>query len=112
MTRFPLTRKGGLDYVASISNQADEHMNFTRDAEGIYTASSFQSHRSDEYQETGFDTLLDMQAKHFWYVGRHRFILSAMKKNSDLKKNICHRSRGWMWWVDKLSSTLLAKKIY
>lgn len=31
-------------------------------------------HRGDEYDPAGFDTLWDMQARHFWYQGRHRFL--------------------------------------
>jgi SAM-dependent methyltransferase len=37
-------------------------------------------HRSDEYDESGFKTLLVMQERHFWYRGRHRFLLAAVDR--------------------------------
>ena len=37
-------------------------------------------HRSDEYDEAGFKILLDMQEQHFWYRGRHRFLLAAVDR--------------------------------
>jgi len=35
-------------------------------------------HRSHEYNESGFQTLLTMQKDHFWYRGRHRFLLECV----------------------------------
>lgn len=32
------------------------------------------------YDEAGFDGLLKMQRDHFWYRGRHRFLLNMMRK--------------------------------
>ncbi|MBF0294235.1 MAG: class I SAM-dependent methyltransferase [Magnetococcales bacterium] len=37
------------------------------------------SHRNEDYDESGFATLLNMQQRHFWYRGRHRFLLEACK---------------------------------
>lgn len=37
-------------------------------------------HRSHEYNESGFQTLLSMQRDHFWYRGRHRFLLKAVNR--------------------------------
>ena len=37
-------------------------------------------HRSYEYDESGFQTLLSMQRDHFWYRGRHRFLLKAVNR--------------------------------
>jgi SAM-dependent methyltransferase len=37
-------------------------------------------HREEEYSEDGFDVLAAMQSEHFWYKGRHRFILAAMER--------------------------------
>ena len=36
------------------------------------------AHRDDEYDSRWFEILLDMQARHFWYAGRHRFLLAAV----------------------------------
>lgn len=35
-------------------------------------------HRAEEYEEAHFDQLLRMQQEHFWYRGRHRFLLHAL----------------------------------
>jgi len=37
------------------------------------------SHRRDEYDEHAFEVLLRMQRDHFWYRGRHRFLLAALR---------------------------------
>jgi SAM-dependent methyltransferase len=38
------------------------------------------THRCDEYDPAGFETLREMQSRHFWYLGRHRFLLHALKR--------------------------------
>jgi 2-polyprenyl-3-methyl-5-hydroxy-6-metoxy-1,4-benzoquinol methylase len=35
--------------------------------------------RADEYDEHGFDILFRTQREHFWYRGRHRFLLAALE---------------------------------
>jgi hypothetical protein len=50
------------------------------DDDGIHTSTNLVSHRNDEYDESGFNTLFNMQSKHFWYIGRHRFILEMVRK--------------------------------
>ncbi len=37
-------------------------------------------HRYEEYEETGFETLCQMQERHFWYRGRHRFLLASVNR--------------------------------
>ena len=37
-------------------------------------------HREEEYDSAWFEILLDMQARHFWYLGRHRFLLRAVRE--------------------------------
>jgi hypothetical protein len=37
------------------------------------------AHRDEEYDSVGFDLLRDMQGRHFWYRGRHRFLLRALR---------------------------------
>lgn len=46
---------------------------------GIHLLNKLGVHRIEEYEEAGFDVLLDMQERHFWYRGRHRFLLRALK---------------------------------
>jgi len=42
---------------------------------GIWTPLIPPSHRDADYDSSGFESLRSMQARHFWYRGRHRFIL-------------------------------------
>jgi len=37
-------------------------------------------HCDEEYEEGGFETLRDMQERHFWYRGRHRFMLGVVNR--------------------------------
>ena len=37
-------------------------------------------HRNEEYGEGGFEILRDMQERHFWYRGRHRFLMEAVNR--------------------------------
>jgi SAM-dependent methyltransferase len=37
-------------------------------------------HRDEEYSETAFDVLRDIQCRHFWYEGRHGFLLQALRE--------------------------------
>ena len=37
-------------------------------------------HRDEEYGESGFEILREMQERHFWYRGRHRFLLEAVNR--------------------------------
>ncbi len=49
-------------------------------ADGIWVPSVAVAHRDEEYDPASFDALLDMQARHFWYRGRHRFLLAALRR--------------------------------
>src|SRR3954468_15910176 len=42
---------------------------------GTWTPPIPLSHRDADYDSSGFEMLRAMQARHFWYRGRHRFIL-------------------------------------
>ena len=46
---------------------------------GVHVRRTGVSHRADEYDEHGFDGLFRMQREHFWYHGRHRFLLAALE---------------------------------
>jgi len=39
------------------------------------------THNAEEYDPRGFDSLVRMQQKHFWYRGRHRFVRAAVRKH-------------------------------
>lgn len=48
--------------------------------EGIFVSRRRPHHRSDSYDEVGFDVLIRMQREHFWYRGRHRLLMNVLKK--------------------------------
>lgn len=48
--------------------------------QGIFIPRIRPSHRSDEYDEMGFEVLIRMQREHFWYRGRHKLLLNVLKK--------------------------------
>ena len=54
-------------------------MKYSLQASGIYTPDVPVVHRDDEYDSRGFEVLRDMQSRHFWYQGRHRFLLRAFE---------------------------------
>lgn len=58
---------------------------YTLTTDGIHAPATPVQHRDDEYPEDGFATLWAMQERHFWYRGRHRFLLQALDR---------HRPRG------------------
>ena len=39
------------------------------------------AHREEEYDHRGFEMLSRMQRDHFWYAGRHRFLLHAVRRH-------------------------------
>jgi trans-aconitate methyltransferase len=51
-----------------------------RTENGILIPDGPVQHRDEEYDPNGFVVLREMQARHFWYLGRHRFLLSAVKR--------------------------------
>ncbi len=55
-------------------------MTYRLSATGIYQPHYPVAHRDDEYGQAGFDTLWDSQERHFWYRGRHRFLLKALER--------------------------------
>jgi SAM-dependent methyltransferase len=53
---------------------------YSRAGNGVFVPDAPVAHREEEYDPAGFDFLRDMQSRHFWYRGRHRFLLHAMKQ--------------------------------
>lgn len=52
-------------------------MIYQLESDGIHRSSSPVLHRDEEYDQTSFGTLWAMQERHFWYRGRHRFLLAS-----------------------------------
>jgi len=48
--------------------------------DGIYRPAVPVVHREEEYDSRGFEMLRHMQERHFWYRGRHRFVLHAVHR--------------------------------
>jgi hypothetical protein len=46
----------------------------------IVTLSGSVTHREKEYGSRGFQVMYQMQRRHFWYRGRHRFLLHALHR--------------------------------
>lgn len=55
-------------------------MGYKLDGAGIYVSQNRVVHRNDEFDEAQFQNLFEMQSKHFWYLGRHRFILESLRR--------------------------------
>lgn len=58
-------------------------LQYTPGPDGIHVPVVPTQHRRDEYEEGNFDALLKMQERHFWYRGRHRFLLAALDRYRD-----------------------------
>jgi SAM-dependent methyltransferase len=55
-------------------------VSYLEDSTGIHRPSVSVVHRDEEYDQSGFETLVAMQERHFWYRGRHRFLLAALDR--------------------------------
>ena len=77
------------------------------DNDGLYVPPKQIKHRNDEYDESGFNTLLEMQSKHFWYTGRHRFVLEILKRYQT-KRNFSavDLGGGCGGWIDYLKKNI------
>jgi SAM-dependent methyltransferase len=51
---------------------------YLQNASGVFQPSVPVTHCDEHYESSAFDTLLDMQERHFWYRGRHRFLHHAV----------------------------------
>ena len=82
------------------------HSDYTLSADLIYRPNIPVQHRCDEYDEAGFKTLLDMQHRHFWYRGRHRFLLAAVDRfltETGIRKDVIDLGGGVGGWIQYLT---------
>jgi SAM-dependent methyltransferase len=54
-------------------------MTYSRQTNGIFMPTAAVVHREDEYDSRAFTLLREMQSRHFWYQGRHRFLQQALE---------------------------------
>jgi len=57
----------------------DRGERFSR-ADGIFIARARPQDRSEEFDAAALEKMLEMQGEHFWYRGRHKFILHALRR--------------------------------
>jgi hypothetical protein len=55
--------------------------NYVRDDDGLLRPSVPIANRESEYNETAFEMLAEMQDRHFWYRGRHLFLLNGIDRH-------------------------------
>lgn len=82
------------------------HSDYTLSADFIYRPNIPVQHRCGEYDEAGFKTLLDMQHRHFWYRGRHRFLLAAVDRfltETGIRKDVIDLGGGVGGWIQFLT---------
>ncbi|MEJ7928439.1 class I SAM-dependent methyltransferase [Ramlibacter sp. AN1015] len=61
-------------------NRSEASGSYVLGSDGIFRPPFQVQHRDEEFQESSFDVLLAMQERHFWYRGRHRFLLGALDR--------------------------------
>ena len=65
---------------AQSQNKGPSGVDYVPNEEGILVPQTPIIDRDDEFKSKAFDILWDMQIRHFWYRGRHRFLLHATKR--------------------------------
>jgi len=79
------------------------------DLTGVMVPPAPIAHRDDRYDTRGHDSLLTMQRDHFWYRGRHRFLLRAVRRwalprfPSDSRPRVIDVGGGCGGWVRYLA---------
>lgn len=56
-------------------------MNYQLNSNNIYISPNQVTHRDEEYDQDGFALLFEMQERHFWYRGRHRFFSGTLDRH-------------------------------
>jgi SAM-dependent methyltransferase len=87
---------------------------YQRDTESIFVPHVPVVHRDEDYDQLNFETLLQMQQGHFWYGGRSRFLLAAVRRTLGLSKHSLRRNLsavdlggGCGGWISYLSQKII-----
>lgn len=81
----------------------------TVDSLGVFIPAEPVQHQEEQYDPAGHDLLVRMQRDHFWYRGRHRFLLKAVQRwavprfPSGTRPSIADLGGGCGGWVKYLS---------
>lgn len=87
-----------------------ELMTYSRQGNGIFTPTVAVVHRDDEYDSLALGLLREMQSRHFWYRGRHRFLQQALElqvqqsfqtSNALSAIDLGGGCGGWISWLEK-----------
>ena len=85
---------------------SSRHVNYELSSDFIYRTNPPAVHRDEEYSQEGFKILYEMQSDHFWYRGRHKFLLAAFKKyfpESNIPASIIDLGGGVGGWLNYLA---------
>lgn len=76
---WPVVKSRGADEESEVEERHAER--FRQDpVTGIYLPRDPVRHCDEQYDPALFGILVDMQRRHFWYRGRHRFLLAALER--------------------------------
>ena len=84
----------------------NRHVNYELSSDFIYRTNPPALHRDEEYSQEGFKILYEMQSDHFWYRGRHKFLLAAFKKyfpESNIPASLIDLGGGVGGWLNYLA---------
>ncbi len=79
----------------------------------IFTLPSGVIHQDGQFESHGHEILLRMQKEHFWYHGRHRFLLKSVKRFAmnrfpiDSRPMVVDLGGGCGGWIQYLSRNLI-----
>ncbi len=62
---------------------------YLSNGQGIFQPTLPVHHQGEHFDEKGFKTLFEMQNNHFWYRGRHRFLMHAVARYLPDRKGLC-----------------------
>lgn len=84
-------------------------MDYRLDEKGLFKPNFEIEVRGEDYPAGGFEQLYQMQRKHFWFVGRHKFLLELLtrvcKASGRVKLSILDAGCGAGGWINYLKET-------